>query len=155
MKNFKIVLNYTLVIFWMGIIFYFSHQPGVDSGNLSGTIMEKVLAFIENFSSREFDAKVLEYLIRKSAHFFVYFVLGILVINALKGSNVKAYKAFVIAFIVSVLYAASDELHQTFIQGRSGELRDIAIDSLGSSFGLLIYVLFKRYRNIYKRANQQ
>lgn len=132
----------------MGLIFYFSHQPGVDSGNLSGSIMEKVLAFIGNFTSREFDTNILEYLIRKSAHFFVYFVLGILSINALRLSKVKGYKAFVIVFIICVLYAASDEFHQSFIPGRSGELKDVAIDSLGSSFGLLIYALFKRYRNI-------
>ena len=49
------------------------------------------------------------------------------------------YKAMALTFVICVLYAITDEYHQTFVAGRSGELRDVVIDSLGALLGILIY----------------
>lgn len=46
-----------------------------------------------------------------------------------------------LAIIICILYATSDELHQLFVMGRSCELRDVFIDSLGSVSGIIIYNL--------------
>ena len=53
------------------------------------------------------------------------------------------------AFIVAFLYAASDELHQTFVPTREGKPRDIAIDTIGMflmySYSKYKYTFVKRF----------
>lgn len=46
------------------------------------------------------------------------------------------------ALLICVLYAISDEVHQKFIPGRSGEVRDVIIDTAGASVGISVYLLF-------------
>lgn len=148
MKRFKKVVSYMLVIFWMGMIFYLSHQPAVDSGGLSGGIAEMILEVVEKLSSNKFNFNMLDYIVRKNAHLFIYLVLSILVLNALKISKIKGYKSFLWGLTICVFYAATDEIHQLFIPGRSGEIRDVLIDSSGVIFGMIIYGLFNRIKNV-------
>ena len=49
-----------------------------------------------------------------------------------------------LAIIICILYAISDKLHQLFVIGRSCELRDVFIDSLGSVSGIIIYNLIEK-----------
>ena len=49
-----------------------------------------------------------------------------------------------LAIIICILYATSDELHQLFVMGRSCELRDVFIDSLGSVSGIIMYNLIEK-----------
>jgi VanZ family protein len=58
--------------------------------------------------------------------------------NALYVSNIKKIK---LALFLSVMYAFLDEWHQSFIPGRSAELRDVFIDSIGSFLGIMVYIL--------------
>ena len=91
--------------------------------------------------------KVLKYLVkpvRKSAHFFLYFVLGILIINLFKSFELFNYKTILLAILLCFLYACSDEIHQLFIKGRSCEVRDILIDTIGSLSGISVYYLFSK-----------
>lgn len=139
MKNVKIILSYLLVFLWMGMIFYLSNQTAVDSGGLSTGVIKKILKVTGNFMSERFDIQHFDHLLRKNAHFFVYLILSILVLRALRLSGLGGHKALLVAFFICFLYAISDEFHQSFVAGRSGEIRDVAIDSLGSLFGILIY----------------
>ena len=70
--------------------------------------------------------------LRKSAHVAEYAVLGALLARAC-GSVVPAALA-------GVAYAASDELHQHFVPGRSGNLLDVAIDAFGVAAGVALYL---------------
>ena len=68
--------------------------------------------------------------------------MGILLCIAFSG-HFERYRCIVpSAFLVGALYAASDELHQRFVSGRSGEIKDVLLDSSGVAFGILISVLF-------------
>ena len=75
-------------------------------------------------------------------HFFEFFILGILCTRATRGSfrdvNVKILYLF--AFLFSVLFAISNELHQYSVPGRYMEIGDIITDTLGAFFGIMIYV---------------
>ena len=79
---------------------------------------------------------ILTLIIRKTAHLFEYFVLGILVFCMLKSFNIK--KLILFSGLTCILYSVSDEIHQMFVVGRSCELRDMLIDSLGSILGIII-----------------
>ena len=49
----------------------------------------------------------------------------------------------VFCIIFGMMYAASDELHQKFVDGRSAEIRDVCIDTLGVVFGVIIATFVK------------
>jgi VanZ family protein len=109
------------VFLWMGLIFIFSSIPNLKSG---------------------FDEDIT---LRKLAHVFEYFVLTALLFRALnKTFSHHVLNNYAYASFLSVLYAASDEFHQTFVQGRNGCTRDVLIDSIGI---LIFYgVMFFKYR---------
>lgn len=131
----------------MILIFRFSHQPAVVSSKLSGGIV----SFVTNLLIKIFNISVLSYdllhtLVRKTAHFTIYLILGILVFNALCQSErflrVRWKRLLWKALIICFLYAISDEFHQLFIPGRSGEVRDVLIDTCGALLGIGTYYLF-------------
>ena len=133
----KQVLAWLWPVLWMVLIFTLSHQPAGVSGGISSEIVRQVFEAIVRIVPVEFDT--LHTLFRKSAHFFAYLVLGLLLVKALLRNGVAFRRAMLWAFALSVLYAASDEFHQLFIPGRSGEVRDVLIDSTGAATGLLGY----------------
>ncbi|MEH7223203.1 VanZ family protein [Bacillus sp. JJ1566] len=87
------ILSWTVVILWMAAIFHFSHQPVTKSNNLSKGIATTIVEKVEKVSpDREFTISKVNHIVRKNAHFFVYLVLGLLVLNALKRSRVLGYR---------------------------------------------------------------
>ena len=70
-------------------------------------------------------------LLRKAAHLVEYAILGALL--------ARATRSPLLAVALAGLYAASDELHQTFVDGRVGAPLDVAIDSLGAAVGVLAW----------------
>ena len=144
----KKVINTILIILWMGLIFVLSNDTAEESSKKSdGLIVRCVQDIIKRDLSTKEKEKVLKYLVkpvRKSAHFFLYFVLGILIINLFKSFELFNYKTILIAVLLCFLYACSDEIHQLFIKGRSCEVRDILIDTIGSLSGISVYYLFSK-----------
>lgn len=140
----KQLLAWLWPVLWMVLIFTLSHQPAGVSGGISSEIVRQVFEAVVRIVPVEFET--LHTLFRKSAHFFAYFVLGLLLLRALRKSGVDLQRALAWAFVFSALYAASDEFHQLFIPGRSGEVRDVLIDSAGAAIGLLCYWLFAKVK---------
>ena len=105
------------------------------------------MAIIERVTSDiDFDVSNFNHIIRKNAHFFAYLILGILVINALKSNGLKGSKSILIALAICILYAISDEVHQLFIPGRAGQVRDVIIDSAGAIVGINGYIVFGKLK---------
>jgi len=101
-----------LVILWMAFIFYLSHQPSLSSG-------------LQVYW---------DLILRKIAHITEYAILTFLLIKALGEHNLTGKQIILLSIIVAVLYAISDEYHQTFIFGRQGAVKDVLIDSVGILF---------------------
>lgn len=131
-------------LIWMAIIFYLSHQAGTQSSQLSGGITDFLWTFSQFLPLQE---ETFHTIIRKSAHFTAYFILGTLTFYALYNKNL--FKNATIAWIIATLYAGTDEYHQTFIPGRSGEVRDVIIDSAGALTGIISIILII---SIFKKA---
>ena len=134
----KRIIKIILVIVWMLIIFLFSNQDASKSSNLSDSFIYKIVSI---FRSKDISDEKMEliisnntFIVRKAAHFFVYFVLGILVYLLLK--EFKVNNIVIYSLLLCYLYAVSDEFHQFFIPGRSMEFRDTIIDSCGSFIGI-------------------
>ena len=135
MKNKK--LNIVLLVLWMIFIFIMSSFDAPQSDGQSGLIVNIVNSVIHTSN-----IDLLTTIIRKLAHLTEYFILGLLMINCLK--DYKINKVYILSVVFSFIYAITDELHQTFISGRSGEVRDIVIDTIGALIGVLIYKYIRK-----------
>lgn len=128
----------------MCLIFYLSSQPASVSQKLSDGILYRIMIFL-GFRDEE---TIMSFgkLIRKIAHFGEYGVLAFclgLYFFELAGRNwSEVTNAFVRAFLVSGIYAVSDELHQYFVPGRSMQFSDVLLDCFGAFAGLCcLYIL--------------
>ena len=83
-------------------------------------------------------AEKIEYPVRKAAHMTEYAILGLLSFAFYCGILKKEVRQFLAALLTAAVYAATDEFHQYFIPGRSAEVRDVCIDTLGAAIGLAI-----------------
>lgn len=77
---------------------------------------------------------------KKLAHFIAYGMLALLALWGMgKGKQLapsKEWRPFLLAFLITFLYAVSDEYHQTFVPGRNGNAWDVLIDSCGGMTAL-------------------
>ena len=90
------------------------------------------------------------FLVRKTAHFTEYAILGSLFFLNLRNTPLGLIKhPLATSILFSFLYACTDEIHQIFVPGRSAQFRDILIDTLGASFGAIItYLIIKLFTKI-------
>ena len=133
-----------LAIIWMIVIFILSNSPSDKSSKLSGKVMNLTIVkvarlFKTNKSSKAIMTKY-STLVRKTAHFVEYFLLGVIVSIILVLLKVKEP---IIAIFICFLYAVTDEIHQLFVEGRTCRLLDVIIDTLGASLGTFIVYFFK------------
>ncbi len=128
-----------LAVCWMGVIFLFSSQNGEISGELSHGVLERLLQLfgIDSGSILAETAQIIHLWIRKSAHFFIYMVLSLLLSNAFLAVPWKNRYRILLTVLLSVLYAVTDELHQYFVPGRTASFRDVCIDTLGAVLGFV------------------
>jgi VanZ family protein len=143
------MISWAAVLLWMLLIFTFSAQPGKQSNNLSEKVSVTIIETDKQPAVKDSkNATVLmediNHLVRKSAHFSAYLILGILVVNALRSSRIKGNKLFWISLIVCMLYSSSDELHQMFVPGRTALVTDVMIDSFGAVLGIGLYLFIRR-----------
>lgn len=145
------------------VIFNFSNQNAEKSGELS----EKVTKYIIDINPltkdiqgqhREIIIYKLESVIRKLAHFSIYTLVGLLLMTLISTYNLKEIDKIGISLIIGVIYASSDEIHQAFIPGRSAQITDVMLDSLGVLLGIFIILFIvemirKTRRNIYNNID--
>lgn len=142
-------ISIILLLLWMTVIFMFSSSGSVKSNNTSGQVISSAISVKDKVTNNETKpetkkkiVKKLNYSVRKSAHVFEYFVLGVLALNVFDVFNVKRKVLF--AIILCVLYAASDEFHQLFT-GRTASVTDVLLDSAASIVGIyLLNLIFSR-----------
>lgn len=128
-------------VFWMAVIFTLSHQPAAVSSGQSGVIVGHLQQAMPGVSTT-----ILTFLVRKSAHIIAYFILGILIYRALR-ITIRRWRTRTVASFALLscsLYAVTDEIHQLFVPGRSGELRDVMIDSIAALVGVGLCVWLMR-----------
>lgn len=144
------IIKIILIVLWCSLIFMFSNDTGGTSTKKSdGLIVRTVEKVIKRSLSGEEKDKVLRYFVvpvRKSAHLFIYFILGILIVSLLREYRDINMKVVLLAVFFAFLYACSDEVHQLFVVGRSGQVKDVFIDTFGSFLGVLLYSFIYRFR---------
>ena len=137
------------------LIFGFSSQNATESSSVSRKVSEDIVNITRKKESKEEKnriVKILEPIIRKLAHFSIYTVVGTLLMCLCCTYKLDVNKKIIISLIIGFIYACSDELHQTFVNGRSGEIRDILIDTSGVFIGILItctiYQIYQKNKKV-------
>lgn len=138
-------VRWILVVIWMGVIFAFSHQANSS---------EATATYFGDFNV----------LVRKLGHISEFAVLFFLVRFALLSRDPMSAdanesqtqsksrqwqvaisdKTNLIALVISVLYAVSDEWHQSFVPGRSACIEDVLLDSSAVLAAVFCTAFFKR-----------
>ncbi|MCI8999424.1 MAG: VanZ family protein [Clostridia bacterium] len=156
--NIKKIVSIIAVLIWMSIIFGFSNQQGEGSGNTSKKISKAIVQIIDmqyRYSEQEKDKliEIVEPILRKVAHLTIYAIGGIVIANCVWQFWDKEKMAIGISTGVGVMYAISDEIHQLMVDGRSGNVRDVIIDSIGILIGIMVFLLIKGVfgRNVKKK----
>jgi len=115
----------------MGLIFFLSAQP--DLPHVPGPWFDTLL--------------------RKVGHALAFGILAWLYLRALRGRFSAAALRLVSAGL-ALLYAASDEYHQTFVPGRKGRLFDVGVDMVGVCSAMLLDWWLGRRRQLRSAASQ-
>ncbi len=138
------------LILWMALIFYMSAQPQLESeatSNLATELIYKVYHLLMSSSGMEIEEFFARYgqFIRKLAHFSEFMILAVLI--KINYAEYRKDKTFLMPFLYAAAYAASDEFHQLFVQGRYCSFKDVLIDSSGAFLGILIcHLIEKRWK---------
>ena len=170
-----------LAVLWMIRIFDFSSEDAEESGSVSRSMSYNLIEKISRHLDLGWDEEKIEAVagpvekyLRKVAHMYEYAVMSILWCIALdawkyvgvpshhqspdaddRGKQSERIKRFIrpgIVLLICLIYAVSDEFHQIFVDGRSGEIRDVCLDFGGALIGMLLgaFIVF-----IYRRRRRR
>lgn len=155
---------------WMYLIYQLS---GMNSKNSNGKSTDIISLFIEDTLEVTNDygitnshpneqklakaSQLINAPLRKVMHASVYFVLAFFI--ATLWNIIFNHKYYIIslilAFLICVVFAISDEYHQTFVAGRTGQPLDVVIDSAGAIAGLLFYSTYHiTYKLGYRKGKE-
>jgi hypothetical protein len=130
------VARWLPVLLWAACIGWFSGDA--FSARSTHNYIDPVIRFFFGDLSPE-GFRFAHAIVRKTAHFVEYAVLAFLLVRALAPYPAPVGLAIVgRAIVFSALYASADELHQYFVPTRGGSPVDVALDTLGASFGALL-----------------
>ena len=87
--------------------------------------------------------------LKKAAHLAEYAVLALLTSRAIRAAH-PSVSSFVGAFLLSVGFAVTDELHQAFVPGRTSAAGDVLIDAAAAAATLLLVWAHRRPRAAFK-----
>ena len=150
----------------MALIFSLSSQNAAVSSGTSGNVIRLIVGIFypgfDNLPAAEQTEIVasLQFLARKSAHFSIYMILGILsFLTFISYEKLLFALRLTTSGGICLLYATSDEIHQLFIPGRSGEVRDVMIDFSGAALGIalstLVFLLICRIKKKRTEKNEE
>ena len=161
----KGIIYLILIVLWCSLIYLLSDMTSRESNKTSKKIVEtsavetakatnKMKITNININDKTWRRNIVKkynVILRKLAHGLVYFVLSILIYLFLINMRVNPKKAIYWTIALCFIYSTTDEIHQTFVMERTGQLLDCIIDTIGASLGsILTYYLNIKERTIKK-----
>jgi VanZ family protein len=144
-----------LTIIWLILIYSMTEMPYFN-GESTSTAIEKTIDRTETIKkkivkpddtapivSQQADPRIIHHLnvfFRKSAHIIVFGILAIFIYQSLKRSSYS----YVLALLLTFLYAIFDEWHQSFIPERTSAFKDVLFDTFGACIALLLLYIISR-----------
>ena len=148
----KRILNYIVIsaaILWTGFIFSNSLQTASESLEQSGVFVTFFINIAKTIYGNSIPAGLSRYIelhlvehIRSLAHIVEFFVLYLLAGRSF-GSFHKIRRVYTHAFLYGLIVMAIDETIQIFVDGRGFQIKDLALDTLGMTFALVLIILVR------------
>jgi VanZ family protein len=137
------VWRYAPLVLWLCLIF-FASTGELSASNTSLIVRPLLLWLFPDIS--EARIALAHFLVRKAAHFTEYAILALLAARAFTGSFHDALrrKWFYVSLLLVIVYALSDEFHQSFVPSRTASIYDSLIDMAGGLTALLWYAKARR-----------
>ncbi len=166
-KRIGLAVSVAIAAICMIVIFGFSSQNCIDTNKVSHEVTSKIAekAF-SGYSQLTPDnqsimTEQLNHLIRKLAHFSLYFILGFMTASTVFLVTCKYKKSFVSAALVCLMYGSLDEIHQMFVPGRTPLVKDVIIDTFGGICGAVLCLMLisavyhiRNRRRAYRKKEQ-
>lgn len=170
-KSIALVVIAAIVIAWCCTIFQFSNMNSESSNSTSSGVVKHVISKVLDATNEAGitdshpdpekltkAAKLLNAPLRKVVHATVYFMLALLLLSLSRiafGSK-KYLLSCIITILLCFVFALTDEYHQTFIAGRTGQILDIFIDTAGACVAVLLFssyfIVWKLGRNSHQKS---
>ena len=138
-------LSFLPALALMYMIYSFSGETGETSSMTSYRVSRAVVETVNTVTAQHWEewqidsyAQQLNGIVRKGAHVTEYFLLAIAVSVPLYVYGVRGILLMLLAGIICVGFAFGDEYHQSMVAGRAASRRDVAIDSIGVFFGVIL-----------------
>lgn len=125
-----------IMIAMIMIIWGNSMVPGTGSSNISETVMRFIQGALASCGLPW--QWVTNFIVRKTAHFTEYMVLGIITTHAFDNAYARGRSRLLLIAAVLVLTPSIDETIQLFVSGRSGQPTDVLLDCCGAATGVLV-----------------
>ena len=136
-------LSFLPALLIMYMIFSFSSQTGTESSQLSFKVSQKLVqvgakVLDKDLTQEEISmyAEKYHFLVRKLAHMTEYCILAVSLCIPLYAYGIRGIWLVLLAGMVCVGFAATDEYHQSSVAGRGSSMRDVCIDSAGAFIGI-------------------
>ena len=141
------------VIIWMAVVFKFSNEPADLSDKTSSRVTRIIVEIITpKETPEEENIEIIEKIdpiVRKIAHFTLYAIGGLLIIIYINIYKIEDKKKLLYGILAGVIYAETDEIHQIFVPGRSAQISDVILDSMGVATGAIFcMIIIKIFQNI-------
>lgn len=162
-------LYLSALIFWAIFIFIMSSFSAPSSSSQSSFFVRPLQTIVPSANPY-----TLTVIIRKTAHFIEYAILGLLAVvtfyayvNSKKSQNQpsKSFKSrspgfspclrpIILLILACAMYSITDEFHQSFVPGRSPQPTDIMIDTIGVITGIIMFFIFtKPHKSCYNKKH--
>lgn len=146
------IISILVILLWSVVIFCFSNMNSEESNGKSKKIIQNIVTITVNTANTIHLTNIklneeklnqitndLNYPLRKCMHASEYFILALLLLIVLNKNNIADYKPYLITIIFCFIYAITDEVHQLYVNERTGQPLDVLIDIIGSVLGIIVY----------------
>ena len=163
-----IILGLALIGSWCFAIFKLSDMDSADSNSKSTSLVEQGIRKVIDFTN-EYDisqtypsdetiqaaTKFINAPLRKVAHASVYCVMATLIIfiGVILFNHRHYFMLALATILLCFIFALTDEYHQTFIDGRTGQMLDVVIDTIGACIGVIIASTYQLAWSLGRRSN--
>jgi len=133
-------------VLWMLTIFTFTQLP-FSTGENTSEVIHKVVGTehpsLDSANDADGQIDLLNLMVRKTTHILVFGFLAFLLFKSL-----EVYRfSYLFSWVLTILYAMSDEYHQSFMPGRVSSLKDVFLfDGIGAFVVLLMVFLIRGQR---------
>lgn len=147
-KHGSLIFDIFVSVTVVAITTWSSGQTAEVSGGASSGIVRWFLSCLPGEYS-EATVSLLDHLLRKAAHFTLYFILGCSLTGCFRRQKRVPYVLAVL--LTGATLAGLDEFHQMFVDGRGPQLSDVILDTCGVAAGCFVATMFRRARIMHKQ----